>query len=297
MANNNENKETGEAQLAQLGYHFVNNQLLQTSDGAPFEFLDQDHYDIIGDAVATYIEDQLVQEGLVGVDLSEYTARAESGPLAEKPIVYVSPGVVVEDKSQQKGKTLVLLIQGSGVVRVGQWSRALCINESLEAGSQVEYIKRILAKGWDVIVFNPNQGHTFRGPISRHAVRNVEFVWEKIVEEKKTEYQDMVVIAHSYGAHHTLNLLDNHEMAREKVRGIAFTDGVFRMASEGVLEQLEKIGRNWVTSELPLDEEPPFHAVKTMMPCVSAGHVEHIWTSASSIDSVFRFVEEKLEKA
>ena len=291
------NKETGESQLAQLGYHFLNNKLLQTSDGAPFEFLDQDHYDVVGSAVGVYIEEQLVKEGLVGVDLSEYTARAESGPLAEQPIVYVSPGVLVEDTTQQKEKTLVLLIQGSGAVRVGQWSRALCINDSLTSGSQLEYIKKILEKGWEVIVFNPNQAHTYRGPLSRHAVRNVEFVWEKYIEEKKAQFKDMVVIAHSYGAHHTLNLLDNHELAREKIQAIAFTDGVFRMASEQVLEQLEKMGRNWVKSDLPLDEEPPFHPVKTMMPCVSAGHVEHIWTSATSIESVFRFCEERLEKA
>lgn len=37
---------------------------------------------------------------------------------------------------------LMVLIHGSGVVRAGQWARRLIINEDLDSGTQIPYIKR-----------------------------------------------------------------------------------------------------------------------------------------------------------
>lgn len=37
---------------------------------------------------------------------------------------------------------LIVLIHGSGVVRAGQWARRLIINEDLDSGTQIPYIKR-----------------------------------------------------------------------------------------------------------------------------------------------------------
>lgn len=37
---------------------------------------------------------------------------------------------------------LLVLIHGSGVVRAGQWARRLIINEDLDSGTQIPYIKR-----------------------------------------------------------------------------------------------------------------------------------------------------------
>ncbi len=66
---------------------------------------------------------------------------------------------------------LMIIIHGMGVVRAGQWSRKyidtfvfynyysfirLIINESLEVGSQLEYIQRAQANSYAVIVTNTN---------------------------------------------------------------------------------------------------------------------------------------------
>lgn len=37
---------------------------------------------------------------------------------------------------------LLVLIHGNGVVRAGQWARRLIINEDLDSGTQIPYIKR-----------------------------------------------------------------------------------------------------------------------------------------------------------
>ena len=55
--------------------------------------------------------------------------------------------------SKQK---LMVLIHGSGVVRAGQWSRRLIINEDLDQGSQLPYIRRAVQDDFGVIVLNTN---------------------------------------------------------------------------------------------------------------------------------------------
>lgn len=39
---------------------------------------------------------------------------------------------------------LLVLIHGNGVVRAGQWARRLIINEDLDSGTQIPYIKRAI---------------------------------------------------------------------------------------------------------------------------------------------------------
>ncbi|XP_074138199.1 cotranscriptional regulator ARB2A isoform X5 [Sminthopsis crassicaudata] len=54
---------------------------------------------------------------------------------------------------------LMILIHGSGVVRAGQWARRLIINEDLDSGTQIPYIKRAMDEGYGVIVLNPNENY------------------------------------------------------------------------------------------------------------------------------------------
>lgn len=55
--------------------------------------------------------------------------------------VYLSP-----DALSNPSKLLVL-IQGSGVVRAGQWARRLIINQDLDSGTQIPFITRAMAVG------------------------------------------------------------------------------------------------------------------------------------------------------
>ncbi|KAF6038484.1 FAM172A [Bugula neritina] len=50
-------------------------------------------------------------------------------------------------------------MQGSGVVRAGQWSRRLLLNDSIDKGTQLPYIRKGLANGWGIIVMNPNDNY------------------------------------------------------------------------------------------------------------------------------------------
>lgn len=58
----------------------------------------------------------------------------------DEPIgfIYLSP-----DALSNPSKLLVL-IQGSGVVRAGQWARRLIINQDLNSGTQIPFIERAM---------------------------------------------------------------------------------------------------------------------------------------------------------
>ena len=55
--------------------------------------------------------------------------------------IYLSP-----DALSNPSKLLVL-IQGSGVVRAGQWARRLIINQDLDSGTQIPFIDKALEVG------------------------------------------------------------------------------------------------------------------------------------------------------
>lgn len=51
--------------------------------------------------------------------------------------------------------------------------------------------------------------------------------------------------------------------------------------------------RNWVTSSDPLDTELE---TSRDIPCYSAGHTKHEWTSWACIEALFKFIETKYKQ-
>lgn len=103
--------------LEELGYKFDSDGVLRDlKTGGKFTFIDQKHYDRLGDAVIAYIQE--VME-------TKYELTRVNLPLDQKsqPInIYLSKNALTTE-----GK-LLLIIQGLGAVRAGMWARALCIS-------------------------------------------------------------------------------------------------------------------------------------------------------------------------
>jgi hypothetical protein len=123
---------------------------------------------------------------------------------------------------------LLVLVQGSGAVRPGQWARALCINHSLQAGTIFDYLDIARELGMATIVLNPNQSilklrvkseeeplgafsrqHAY--PILGHEdhVKHILYVWDHFVV--KSAAKDIWMVAHSRGGDSALQLL-NHRL-------------------------------------------------------------------------------------
>ncbi len=305
----------------------------------PFHFVSQRHYEAIGDFIAREIQLRMIRDcGLKEILLPLSQSVSESELESEKYYLTEQESSAITAQDQQTllknnifvsgnwntAEKLMLLIQGSGAVRAGQWARALCMNESLETGSQIPYIQQALLEGYGIIVFNPNLNRLPKRPVPDQYTRRGFMMTDKPSPLPRSEYDDIpehsnpvmhtvsvwdqfvsrharakhiVIVAHSAGGYCTMNLLkERHTEVLPRLRGVAFTDSVHSVMPsdpEPVRSFICQNAINWVTSEQPLDTLI-VHASSKGCSCLSAGHTKHENTSASCQTSAFAYLAMKI---
>ncbi|KAJ0175310.1 hypothetical protein K1T71_009451 [Dendrolimus kikuchii] len=282
--------------MRDLGYMFNEEGQLRKLDkdgnitDKPFQFNISDkhqecqtHYEELGTAVTYYIYHLLENE----LNLKKLPV-----PKQDKDggtFIFVS-------EDYDKKDVLLILIHGSGVVRAGQWARSLIINENLDVGTQIPYIKKALSKDYGVIVLNTNDSCTEDGKAITHsntAEKHAKYVWENYIAQ--TSASSIAIIGHSYGGVVTVSLADEVKKDFEKrVKAVALTDSVHGYSNKKISKFLKEVSKNWISSKSALDspmKTPDFEIAR-----VSAGHERHEMTSHSCIESVFKFIDQKLSK-
>ncbi|OPJ71552.1 protein FAM172A isoform C [Patagioenas fasciata monilis] len=142
------------------GFEYVFNekgQLRHIKTGEPFVFnyredlhrWNQKRYEALGEIITKYVYELLQKE----CHLKKVTLPVDATESEPKSFIFMS-----EDALTNPDKLLVL-IHGNGVVRAGQWARRLIINEDLDSGTQIPYIKRATEESYGVIVLNPNENY------------------------------------------------------------------------------------------------------------------------------------------
>ncbi|XP_043370504.1 cotranscriptional regulator FAM172A isoform X4 [Dermochelys coriacea] len=160
-------------------------QLRHIKTGEPFVFnyredlhrWNQKRYEALGEIITKYVYELLEKE----CHLKKVTLPVDATESEPKSFIFMS-----EDALTNPDK-LMVLIHGNGVVRAGQWARRLIINEDLDSGTQIPYIKRAIGgqfwhqgreqhsvdreekrltapcswgqEGYGVIVLNPNENY------------------------------------------------------------------------------------------------------------------------------------------
>lgn len=264
----------------------------------PFKFnvredaeYNQLRYDALGDVITEYVyellEKQLgLQKLMVPKDVPEQ----------ERTFVFASPDFSTNTER------LIIFIHGSGVVRAGQWSRRLIINDSLNSGTQIPFIKRALELGYAVLVLNTNDNYRvideeesidIKG--SRNPEDHADYVWKTYVREVNPKH--IAIVAHSYGGHVTVNMANRYfSEFQDRVFAIALTDSVHNVKlhkiPNKVAEYLQKVACNWASSDSPLGTRLK-NGKMSDIPRVSAGTTEHEMTSWSSFESVFKFIQDR----
>ncbi|XP_063708461.1 FAM172 family protein homolog CG10038 isoform X2 [Culicoides brevitarsis] len=244
----------------------------------------QRHYEAIGDVITEEVYKLLEEKGLHRLYVPSDV------PQDEASFIFCTTNKL------ENPKKLMILIHGSGVVRAGQWARSLIINDSLKAGTQLPYIERARELGYEVLVLNTNL-NTYKkdGKIkeikgSETPTDHAKTVWKQFVAPANPEA--ISIVAHSYGGVVTVDLANHFDTDfREKVFAVGFTDSVHY---HNVPKTLQEYGRNWVTSSEKLDT--PLKKRTNDVPCFSAGHTKHEYTSWSCIDALFKFFEERYEQ-
>ncbi|XP_057688281.1 cotranscriptional regulator ARB2A homolog isoform X2 [Corythoichthys intestinalis] len=144
--------------LEEFEYAFnEHGQLRHTKTGEHFIFnaredlhrWNQKRYEALGEIITQYVYELLENKCNMTKAIIPVDAAADE----PSSFIYLSP-----DALSNPSKLLVL-IQGSGVVRAGQWARRLIINQDLDSGTQIPFITRAMEEGYSVIVLNPNENH------------------------------------------------------------------------------------------------------------------------------------------
>ncbi|CAF0772160.1 unnamed protein product [Adineta steineri] len=203
-------------------------------------------------------------------------------------------------------KFLMIIIHGTGVVRAGQWSRKLIINENLSVGSQIDYILRAKAHGYAVIVTNTNlnidesfqsihnKPRYIRG--SSCAEEHACYIWENFIQRSSAPY--ICIVAHSYGGAVVLKLASQYMSEFDKrVFAVALTDSPMstyaKYFSSNVLRMLQMRTINWIASPVQVNTDVGIREYGRLR---SAGHTSHEWTSYTAFDGIFQFLKEERQK-
>lgn len=216
----------------------------------PFKFNvknDEDYnqlrYEALGELITDHIYELLEKMGLHRIPIPSKTDGFASFVFGTRPTF-------------ENTKKLLILIHGSGVVRAGQWSRSLIINQSLDHGTQIPYIKRAIEHGYDVLVTNTNyntykvNGTTTYIEGHETAEDHMKSVWKYLLQPVIDTIDKFAIVAHSYGGAVTHSLaVKQSDIFLKKNFAIACTDSVRFMRS---LPTLLKTHFSEVTFEFSL---------------------------------------------
>ncbi|XP_051709951.1 cotranscriptional regulator ARB2A isoform X1 [Oryctolagus cuniculus] len=132
-------------------------QLRHIKTGEPFVFnyredlhrWNQKRYEALGEIITKYVYELLEKD----CNLKKISIPVDATENEPKSFIFMSEDALTNPQK------LMVLIHGSGVVRAGQWARRLIINEDLDSGTQIPFIKRAMDEGYGVIVLNPNENY------------------------------------------------------------------------------------------------------------------------------------------
>uniref|UniRef100_A0A1I7V859 LRAT domain-containing protein n=1 Tax=Loa loa TaxID=7209 RepID=A0A1I7V859_LOALO len=236
-----EPEDVEQPSLKALGYHFDNHGVMRDKNEKRYEFIDQKSYEVIGSAVT-----QEIYRIMENPPYNMERQYLDSTNRTRSAFIFLS-------RDWYQKENLVILIHGSGFVRAGQWSRRLIMNESLNMGSQLPYLRMCRSRDWGVIVMNTNMNVTDNNPPeplpgSRTPLEHGITVWEKYIARSKAS--SIAVVAHSAGGTVIAGIIENYWSKEwmKRLKCVCLTDAVFTLPSVSVMKWLPAI-KDWRASQ------------------------------------------------
>ena len=199
----------------------------------------RERYNRLGDYINEYIYDYLVNELKL---VKTYIPKDDSS--SKRSFVFHTPNFSSSDNYK------MVLINGSGVVRAGQWSRRIIMNDNLFEGSMIAYIRWGQENSMDILVLNTNECHKDY-PMSTDPIKHAITAFKTFIAPIKAE-KKVFIVAHSFGGVAVQELFETFKADLElKVKGIALTDSVhFGLMTS---QNSDVFVTNWVSSNKPKD--------------------------------------------
>ena len=186
--------------------------------------------------------------------------------------------VFVSNDFQDPNKKKLILINGSGAVKAGQWARSIIINDNLYSGSMLPYIDWALKNDLEVLILNTNEsGPNKKG--SRTPLEHAQTAWNKYFTNTVTE-KSVFIVAHSFGGVVIQNIAEKNYNFDQIVAKVAFTDSVHM----GSIDCTEIPIVNWISSK---KDANTFLENEHGCEMRSAGTTQHAWTSHFAMNHIF----------
>lgn len=265
--------------------------------------LDQEEYELVGTYVQHYVENYLITK----YHLTKlYVPNNKNSDFSKRDNEQAQCKILITQDFFVNPKCLIL-IQGSGSVKLGQWARSVCINENLNLGSMGPYIEKAKTNNLSVIILNPNERYDFFNheklikefdTMQNHCL----YVYKNIIKINKN-IKEIYIVAHSMGGECAIELLINNkeDLLNRKIKKIAFTDSAheyeyFKLGNDG-LKIFWKISRDYITSTKPVGTFLKSHNDTTKgVNLFSSGHNRHEYTSGFAISEIFKFFFEEIKQ-
>jgi hypothetical protein len=118
--------------IEEFNYSYKNsNELRHCLTNEKFIFLTQRHYNLLGSCIDTYIQSLMKSDQWNYNEIWLPIKDEDTNDHHDQVNIFTS------NDFQTNENGCLILIQGSGVVRPGQWARSCCINETLDIGSML----------------------------------------------------------------------------------------------------------------------------------------------------------------
>lgn len=279
--------------LRECGYEYRGGRLLQLGKDSGFQYVDQEHYDKTADAVLACVEVLLQTEGKLKPLYCPLGTSASTGC----PI-YVSDAF-------ERASKILLIVQGSGRVRVGVWGCSLCINKDLDFGTMLPYIRQAEANGYGLVILNPNMNMVNGVPVpgSEFPDRHIAYVWKEILMKRCNSAAPVHILAHSNGGRATLDFLrKTGDAPLERIHKVVFTDSYHgidqvRNLSPAARKLLAERAVNYVPHSAPIGTpvanwvtlQSTMEAADKGCPCLSCAVADHASTNQAALLAAFQF--------
>ncbi|KGL72267.1 Putative protein FAM172B, partial [Tinamus guttatus] len=293
---------------------------LDTNESFVFNYYKNAHernhkrYQVLGHALTQYVY-ELLERACMLQKVYIPTNATEDEP---RSFFFMS------EKALTSTSSLTVLLQDCGVFRAGQWGQKTIINEGLEHGTQIPFIKTALQSQFEVIVLNPNDNFlhlkteeerlsVFKRQESSSSMESLRsilkrcssspeehtmYVWDHFIS--KSAAKKVAFIAHGYGGLVFIDLLVQRKWeVMSKVFAAAFIDSMHNTQHQAgsdpqIQEWMQKHCQEWVSSNKPLDK-PVGSLMKVNCPTVSAGTEKYGLAPSCCLHAIFKYLKSALK--
>ena len=261
------------------------------------EKLDKQEYELVGIYVQHYVENYLIKKfNLKTLYVPNFDINAD---YYKRDDTKAQCKILITKDFPTNPKCL-MIIQGTGPAKLGQWARSTCINENLKIGSMASYIENAIKYKFSVIIFNPNERYDFF--YEHHKIEEFDsminhclYVYSNIVK-KNNNINEIYIVAHSKGGECAIAILLEfiEDLLYGKIKKIAFTDSAHgnsykKLEMEG-LKIFRQISRNYVCSKKPAGTFiSGYENAKKGVNSYSSGSNIHENTSGYAVSEIFKF--------